>query len=262
MTELVTTQQQILFNVLLIGDSCTDVYCYGSCDRLSPEAPVPILKFTNNVIKPGMASNVKENLEAFGIAVDFITNNEEIQKVRYIDERSGQHLLRVDYEKPLVPWSGRLMIPLESYNAIVISDYNKGFLTYEHIEQLRQNYDGPIFLDTKKTDLKRFDGCIVKINETEYKNSISVPENLIVTLGSDGALHKNKYQEAIYPTKRVEVTDVCGAGDTFLSALTFEHLRSKNFNKSITFANRCSAITVQHRGVYSLTKDDINSIIV
>jgi D-beta-D-heptose 7-phosphate kinase/D-beta-D-heptose 1-phosphate adenosyltransferase len=262
MIESEIIQPQTSFNVLLIGDSCVDTYCYGSCDRLSPEAPVPVLKFTNTVTKPGMAANVKENLEAFGINVDFITNNEEIQKVRYIDEKTGQHLLRVDYESPLVPWSGRLMIPLESYNAIVISDYNKGFLTYEHIEQLRQNFDGPIFLDTKKTDLIRFDGCVVKINETEYKNRTSVPENLIVTLGSDGAMHKHKYQEAIYPTKKVEVTDVCGAGDTFLAALTFEHLRSKNFNRSITFANQCSAITVQHRGVYSLTEDDIDSIII
>jgi D-beta-D-heptose 7-phosphate kinase/D-beta-D-heptose 1-phosphate adenosyltransferase len=209
-----------------------------------------------------MASNVKDNLEAFGIAVDFITNNEEIQKLRYIDEKTGQHLLRVDYESPLVPWSGRLMVPLESYDAIVISDYNKGFLTYEHIEQLRQNFNGPIFLDTKKTDLERFNGCVVKINETEYKNKKSIPDNLIVTLGSDGAMHRHVDREAIYPTKRVEVTDVCGAGDTFLSALTFEHLRSKDFNKSILFANQCSAITVQHRGVYSLTKDDIDSIIL
>jgi D-beta-D-heptose 7-phosphate kinase/D-beta-D-heptose 1-phosphate adenosyltransferase len=262
MTDLKNTQQQTPFNVLLIGDSCTDTYCYGSCDRLSPEAPVPVLKFNNTVTKPGMAANVKENLEAFGINVDFITNNEEIQKVRYIDEKTGQHLLRVDHEALLIPWSGRLMIPLESYDAIVISDYNKGFLTYEHIEQLRQNFDGPVFIDTKKSDLIRFNGCVVKINETEYKNRISVPENLIVTLGSDGAMHKHKYQEAIYPTKKVEVTDVCGAGDTFLAALTFEHLRSNNFNKSISFANQCSAITVQHRGVYSLTSTDIDSIIV
>ena len=262
MTDLKNTQQQTPFNVLLIGDSCTDTYCYGSCDRLSPEAPVPVLKFNNTVTKPGMAANVKENLEAFGINVDFITNNEEIQKVRYIDEKTGQHLLRVDHETLLIPWSGRLMIPLESYDAIVISDYNKGFLTYEHIEQLRQNFDGPVFIDTKKSDLIRFNGCVVKINETEYKNKISVPENLIVTLGSDGAMHKHKYQEAIYPTKKVEVTDVCGAGDTFLAALTFEHLRSNNFNKSISFANQCSAITVQHRGVYSLTSTDIDSIIV
>lgn len=262
MADLKNTQQQIQYNVLLIGDSCIDIYCYGSCDRLSPEAPVPVLKFSKTVTKPGMASNVKDNLESFGIAVDFITNNEEIQKLRYIDEKTGQHLLRVDYESPLVPWSGRLMVPLESYDAIVISDYNKGFLTYEHIEQLRQNFNGPIFLDTKKTDLERFNGCVVKINEIEYKNRKSMPDNLIVTLGSDGAMRKHIDQEAIYPTKRVEVTDVCGAGDTFLSALTFEHLRSKDFNKSIPFANQCSAITVQHRGVYSLTKDDIDSIIL
>ena len=152
MTELKNTQLQKQFNVLLIGDSCIDEYCYGSIDRLSPEAPVPVLKFVSTTTSPGMAANVKANLLAFGLEVDFTTNNENIIKTRHIDLRSGQHMLRVDRDIELLPWSGYSPFSLDEYDAIVISDYNKGFVTYEAIEKLRNEFTGPIFIDTKKTD--------------------------------------------------------------------------------------------------------------
>ena len=84
------------FKVLLIGDSCQDIYHFGTCDRISPEAPVLILKENKIETKAGMAANVKENLTSFGFLVDFITNEEVIKKHRYIDEKTKHHLLRVD----------------------------------------------------------------------------------------------------------------------------------------------------------------------
>jgi D-beta-D-heptose 7-phosphate kinase/D-beta-D-heptose 1-phosphate adenosyltransferase len=208
-----------------------------------------------------MAANVKDNLEAFGLVVDFITNEEEITKTRFIDEKSGQHLLRVDNDIALRPWNGKTLRPLETYNAIVISDYNKGFLTYELIEKLRREYKGPVFVDTKKQDLSRFDKCFVKINELEYNARFSICPDLIVTLGGKGAMYKRLFNERFFPTIKTEVVDVCGAGDTFLSALTYEYLRSSNMDTAINFANQCSAITVRHRGVYVLTNTDIDSIV-
>ena len=94
-------------NVLLIGDSCVDEYKIGTIDRLSPEAPVPVIKIVETESVPGMAANVKKNLEHLGVYPDFITNEQTILKTRYIDKRSGQHMLRVDDEPELVEWSGR-----------------------------------------------------------------------------------------------------------------------------------------------------------
>ena len=74
--------QQKQLKVLLIGDSCTDEYVYGSCERLNPEAPVPILKYSRKEIKKGMAWNVRENIESFGIEVHMITNQAPIPKTR------------------------------------------------------------------------------------------------------------------------------------------------------------------------------------
>jgi D-beta-D-heptose 7-phosphate kinase/D-beta-D-heptose 1-phosphate adenosyltransferase len=237
----------------LIGDRCEDEYYIGSCERLSPEAPVPILKIQENFTTPGMAANVKKNFEALEQDVDFISNDKKIKKIRYIDKRSGQHLLRVDDEPKIPSWSGRLgmLRSVHNYDAIVISDYNKGFLTYEQIEKLIvENPTKPIFIDTKKTDLKRFTGAFIKINFYEYNKCISVPENekgLIVTNGENGAMHSLKH----YAAPKVDVADVCGAGDTFLAFLVYGYLESKDIDKAIELAIKAASESVKHRGNYA-----------
>jgi hypothetical protein len=92
----------------LIGDSCIDEYYYGSCDRLNPEAPVPVLKITRWSSSAGMAANVKSNLEAFGCDVDFMTGGKKSIKRRYIDDRSKQHIVRVDEDKINPPFNPNL----------------------------------------------------------------------------------------------------------------------------------------------------------
>jgi D-beta-D-heptose 7-phosphate kinase/D-beta-D-heptose 1-phosphate adenosyltransferase len=253
MIESKTTQLLKKFKVLLIGDSCIDEYIYGQCHRLSPEAPVPVLNLSKKETKPGMAANVYENLKSFNIDVDFVTNAEIIVKTRYIDEKSGQHLLRVDQEGISTCWNGNLHCNINSYDALVISDYNKGFLTYELIERLIKDFSGPVFIDTKKEELSKFEGAIVKINNLEYSKARSFCSNVIVTLGKDGA----KYKEKIFSAPVVEVYDVCGAGDTFLAALSYKYLETTEIEKAINFANKAAAISVQHSGVYVLTEKDI-----
>lgn len=249
-------QQQDSFNVLLIGDSCIDEYKIGTIDRLSPEAPVPVIKIVESISVPGMAANVKKNFENLGIDVDFVTNNEEIVKCRYIDKRSGQHMLRVDTEPEICQWSRRLPLPLHTYDVVIISDYDKGFLTYESIRYLVEMSRCPVFIDTKKKDLAFFgedSRVYIKINDLESKLATSKPTNLIVTKGGDGAY----YNGAVFPTKSVEVMDVCGCGDTFLAALTAQYLFTKDIEKAIIFANIAAGITVQHRGNYAPSYDEI-----
>lgn len=261
MTELKNSQQQQKFTVLLIGDNCRDEYVVGMVDRLSPEAPVPVIKIHEQYSVPGMAANVKINLMKLGIDLDFITNDQEIIKTRYIDYRSQQHLLRVDTEPEIVSWSGKLSFPISEYQAVVISDYNKGFLTYENIENIINSCSCPVFIDTKKQDLNRFsaDHVYIKINELEYKNRSSLPKNLIVTLGDKGAKLITPMSEILISTRPVDVVDVCGCGDTFLSALTYQYLLTKDIESAIIFANRAAGITVQHRGNYSPSLEEINN---
>lgn len=240
------------FNILLIGDNCIDIYQYGTVDRISPEAPVPVFKFSHEEQRPGMAGNVLANLEALECQVNFLTGATS-RKTRLIDSRSKQHIVRIDEDAVDQPIEIVSMLP-KKYDAIVISDYNKGTVTYELIEQLRKEFAGPIFVDTKKQDLKRLEGCIVKINELEFSKIVSECSDLIVTLGKAGA----RYRGRRYHAQQVEVTDVCGAGDTFLSALTFSYLRyERNIDLAMRFAIAASALTVQHLGCYAPTLDKI-----
>ena len=68
-------QLQRQFNVLLLGETCKDEYVYGTVERISPEAPVPVFDYERTEVKPGMAGNVYHNLKAFGCSVDFISQN-------------------------------------------------------------------------------------------------------------------------------------------------------------------------------------------
>lgn len=254
MSEIMIIQQQKPFKILLIGDNCIDVYQYGSIDRISPEAPVPIFKFSHEERREGMAGNVYNNLTNLNCDVKFV-HSESSTKIRLIDTRSKQHIVRIDDDVKCTP----ILIDnldFSDYDAVVISDYNKGTVSYEFVEELRNRFYGPIFVDTKKRDLARFEGCIIKINMYEYSQLTSKPSEyteLIVTHGDKGVIWQGHHIKA----EPVEVSDVCGAGDTFLSALTYQYLKCSDMKQSIMFANKASSLTVQHFGVYSPNIEEI-----
>jgi D-beta-D-heptose 7-phosphate kinase/D-beta-D-heptose 1-phosphate adenosyltransferase len=250
MIDIVTIQQQKPFKILLVGDNCKDIYQYGTVDRISPEAPVPVFVPTYKEERDGMAGNVFNNLEALGCEVNYL-HSETSTKTRLIDVRSKQHIVRIDDDVESTPLIFDSAIP-QIYDAIVVSDYNKGTVSYELIEEL-QATGIPVFVDTKKTDLARLEGCYVKINSLEYSRAKTFPTELIVTNGKSGATYKGN----IYPVPEVGVTDVCGAGDTFLAALVYQHLMYGDIRVAIDFANRASAVTVQHSGVYAPTLEEI-----
>lgn len=267
------TQQQKSLNVLLIGETCQDEFHYGQCTRLNPEAPVPVLDFEYGMVCPGMAANVRENLDSFGCIIDFVTNDQEdIKKIRYIDKKSGHQLLRVDHgvavKNPLsmldyfiVGQAGtRIPDDLSKYDVLIISDYDKGFLPYTIAKSICEDFKdkGKIFVDSKKKDLSCFENAIIKINEYEDEESHDLPNNceLIVTLGKRGAMWNNKH----FPAPSVSVYDVTGAGDVFLSTLAVCNTLGDSLEESIKKAVKMASISVQHAGTYKVTQEDINEV--
>ena len=244
------TPPQRPFQILLIGDSCIDEYQYGTVDRISPEAPVPIFKYLRSEEKQGMVYNVRNNLEKLGCHVTLLTR-EPSRKIRLIDSKSGHHITRIDRDVLAVPLDV-INFSSSDYDAIVISDYNKGTVTYGLVEDLIKDSTCPVYVDTKKTDLKRFEGAVVKINSLENSLATSFPTELIVTQGKAGA----QYKGIVYPSPAIEVTDVCGAGDTFLASLVYFHLITGNLNITIPLANKASAVTVQKLGTYAPTMEE------
>jgi len=248
------TQAQKRYRILLIGDACNDIYTYGYVNRISPEAPIPVFEPHYTIHKDGMAGNVCKNLEALGCTVNFL-HGKSSEKNRLIDERSKQQIVRVDRDVESDPITFETEIP-PVYDAIVISDYNKGTISYELITDLIKTVTVPIFIDTKKTDLASMNGCYIKINALEKKRATSKanPEWLIVTHGSDGA----EWNGWVYPAEIAgDVTDICGAGDTFFAALVYKFLETKHMPEAIKFANKASAVTVKHVGVYAPRLEEI-----
>ncbi len=250
--------------VLIVGDSCKDVFIYGDIKRLTPEAPVPVFNPLREIQNYGMAKNVANNVEALGISIYTMTNPNSIKKVRYVDNKSNQMVLRVDEHdyceridmeslssiqnnKYIVWGSGETKV-----DAIIISDYCKGFLTESDIKWICDNNKN-VFVDTKKKLGEWINNVTyLKINSLEYENNeeflneyYGIMDKTIVTKGNEGCLFKNK----MYPTEDVQVKDISGAGDTFLAGLVVEYLNSNDIEKAIKFAQDCTKIVVQKHGV-------------
>jgi D-beta-D-heptose 7-phosphate kinase/D-beta-D-heptose 1-phosphate adenosyltransferase len=230
--------------ILVIGDACIDEYRYGEIRRVNPESSAPLLNFDKSEEKMGMAFNVAQNLRAFGALVDLFVPDSLSRKIRYIDRRTGEHLLRVDQDVGAKAFD--FSHNFHGIDAIVISDYNKGFVSDETILNLRQQFKGPIYMDTKKKNLADFSDIYIKINERELFESTSLPagDKLIVTYGAKGC----GYMDRMYPAKKIEVVDVCGAGDVFLAAMSVKHLETGDMSKALPFANEKAAISCQSIG--------------
>lgn len=240
--------------LLVIGESCTDVFVYGRAERLAPEAPAPVFVPTRETNNPGMAANVVKNLKALGAEVDFVTNTNNIIKKRYVDDKTNHLLLRVDTgDEEVKPWSVyEWNINNELYDAVVVSDYCKGFLTENSIASICNSHNN-VFVDTKKK-IGRYLSLVkyLKINQKEFNDSedylmqnMSLFKKTIVTLGKEGCSLNNK----IYPVQEVAVKDQAGAGDTFLAGLVYKFVSTKDIDKSIEFANECATKVVTKRGV-------------
>ena len=247
--------------VLVIGDSCLDEYIYCTTYRFCPDAPVPILKPESFVSTLGMAGNVVDNLKALEVEVELISNANKIKKTRYVDERTNHMFVRVDEgEDDVFPIAKKSLesIKWEEYNAVIISDYCKGFIDEDTIKHISEQH--PLtFLDTKKQiDNYAKNITFIKINDVEYRYSADFLDKeyldkLIITRGPNGA----EYEGKVYPVKKVDVRDTSGAGDTFLAGLVTCYLKDNNIINAIKFANKCATQVVQKKGTAKVNKNEI-----
>lgn len=239
--------------ILVIGESCRDIFVYCNSNRLCPEAPVPVLNVVDQRENPGMAGNVRRNIESIYGKVDIYTNIDwyQITKTRYVHQETNHMFFRVDTTQNIERVDVN-KINL-NYDLIVISDYNKGFLTVEDIEYICSKHPN-VFIDTKKilgswVSNARF----IKINDYEYNNSKSflteeISSKIIHTMGGLGC----EYQGKRYATKKVEVKDLSGAGDSFIAALVVKFIETDDIIQSIKYANHCASKVVAQKGVTTI----------
>lgn len=242
--------------ITIIGELCHDVFKYGNVTRLCPEAPVPVLTDVYTETNFGMAGNVKENLLAHNLDlnINLIHQKSTIRKIRYLDDKTNHMFLRVDEgedEIDKLVLTPEKVEDITNSDLVIVSDYNKGFLTEEVLIQIGKLSKLSI-IDTKKTISEDLidSFTFIKLNEHEYERNKNISDKnkdkFIITLGMNGA----KHNDIVFPSPSPKQTiDVSGAGDTFTAFFSLKYYETKNISESITFANQMASIVVSKRGV-------------
>lgn len=186
------------FHVAVLGDFMLDRYIYGEARKISPEAPVPVLDFSEEVMAPGGAGNVVANLTGLGLSVTavgrigndtfgdnllnlqpmviadtsyMIRNGKTTVKTRIMGSRR-QQMLRIDNEEFFMPKTNDRQIVLDSLkkcidkgiDGVIFSDYGKGFCSTElcsSVIYLCKNHGIPVFIDPKNNDWSHYQGAFL-----------------------------------------------------------------------------------------------------
>jgi ribokinase len=138
---------------------------------------------------------------------------------------------------------------------VVVSDYDKGFLSVDNIIKIGKSSKLSIIDAKKKLNRQIIDSfTFVKLNENEWKNNEELVSGfetkLLITLGIRGCQWIGEIFTSVNP---IVTMDVSGAGDTFTSAFIINYYSSRNISESIQFANKMASIVVSKRGVQTVT---------
>jgi bifunctional ADP-heptose synthase (sugar kinase/adenylyltransferase) len=148
------------------------------------------------------------------------------------------------------------------FDAVVVSDYNKGIIDADMIARLSV-CKLPVFIDTKKPDLslwQKIEKCYVKINSKEFAASknFETLTHLIVTEGQNGCSYYSKgLLTAKYNTVPVEDPDVTGAGDVFFSAFILSLLERFPIEEAMKRANKAASISCTRFGTTTVTRSEL-----
>jgi bifunctional ADP-heptose synthase (sugar kinase/adenylyltransferase) len=245
--------------VLVIGDLIIDKNIHGKVPRLCPEAPIPVFVPETVETLAGGAGLVAANLEALGILVERVYGSES-RKTRYFSGHQ-QIGLRFD-EDSISKWDGvpvELLKRLPEFDAVVISDYNKGAISDQDARRIITDSPCPVFVDTKRSNPEVFARCFAIFpNDVEFKlfGDHSPYQHVIHKDGANGCYVDGKHVQ----TTALQAFDVTGAGDCFLAAFVVSHLNGSSLHKCAKTANKAAGIAVQHVGSYIFSSQDSSQL--
>ncbi len=307
-------------NILVIGDIIVDHFIYGSVTRISPEAPVPVVNVQKESLLLGGSANVLHNLYGLGargticgiIGTDFmgeqfLTLLEEIdfptngvvrtsdrpttKKTRVIAQ--NQQIVRFDREQstPLTAEILQSMYDfldnhLGKFQAVVVSDYNKGVICaplMNHLRILLKKHNIPMIVDPKPGHPEFFKGAtIITPNnlETKLMSGVDITdadsllaaatklkkeidsEAVLITRGEEGmALLSGDEPLFSIPTVAREVYDVTGAGDTVIATLAMGLAVGLSHKEAATLANYAAGIVVGKVGTATTSKEELLEVL-
>lgn len=306
--------------ILVIGDLMLDHYLFGHVRRISPEAPVPVVEAVRDQYLLGGAANVASNLVDLGVQTSLMAmmgtdepadRLESLLKARGIDTSlilrcasrpttvktrilaGNQQMLRLDREEisllrssELFEATHRIQSVFSQFDAIIVSDYGKGFLSVEMLNAIRtlgQSHQGiPVVVDPKARTFERYAGFAAMTPnqleaetasgaELEHEGSILDVgrsmrrelglECLVITLGRRGMLVVESEREVMIPARAREVYDVTGAGDTVISVLTATRACGLSWEMSARLANGAAGIVVGKLGAATVSREEFEWVI-
>lgn len=190
--------------ILVVGDVMLDQYWSGSARRISPEAPVPVVKVNTDEVRAGGAANVAMNIAALGAQVSLIgtigndsfgeqltevvsnagvrpvwvnTDSGTICKLRVLSHH--QQLIRMDFENAIPEQTAQMVADkvateVSNFDVLVISDYAKGTLQFvEKIIAHAKQANVPVLIDPKGLDFSRYQGAtLIKPNQQEFEQIV------------------------------------------------------------------------------------------
>jgi D-glycero-beta-D-manno-heptose-7-phosphate kinase len=299
--------------IAVVGDAMLDVYLRGEVDRISPEAPVPVVRVRERRYALGGAANVAQNVVAIGAACDLVaaigsdTGGETLRSMLEVIEADpsslvtvnrptttktrivarSQQLVRVDEEEDVDLEGGeveRLLravhAAVDSADAVVLEDYNKGVLVARVIQECIARARGrgiPVVVDPKYKNFFHYRGAMVfKPNRRELEAALGAAvdlehpdtlpatlrrlgvEHLLLTLGERGmALISPEGEILRVPTVAREVYDVVGAGDTVTAYLAAVLAAGGSAAEAAVIANYAAGVEVGKLGAATVTSDEV-----
>ncbi|HEX8463588.1 MAG TPA: PfkB family carbohydrate kinase [Abditibacterium sp.] len=306
--------------VAVLGDLMLDEWIIGSAHRISPEAPVPVVRLEKRETAPGGAANVVMNLLSLGararaggvvgddeagrdLAQELATAGADIAalvrdasrpttlKTRVVAQR--QQMVRIDRESD-EPLSGAIIEELRARfeallsgaGALCLSDYAKGIAhcgVFASVIAAAREAQIIVTGGPKPANLRCFEGAdFLSLNQKEASEasgsklqtsaeieaageSLRIKAGakcLAITRGGAGVSVFFGDQKMVpIPAYEVEVFDVAGAGDTFLSAATLALARGADGVEASRFGNLAAAASVRHVGVVAVTRADMERVL-
>ncbi len=310
--------------VLVVGDILLDRYTWGRAERISPEAPVVVLRRTKSEHRLGGAASVAQllsGLDAEVMLAGVLGNDSRAATVRRLldqsnmqsslvlrdaerptslkerflgqsDRQDAQQILRVDDEQR-TPLSPKLETAIgqsiraasQECQAILISDYGKGVCTPAVIQAgiaaAKENklplivdpargvdlhqYHGADMLTPNRTEASLASGRAINTIDDALSAAVALRDqagvrSVLITLDRDGMVCAPPEGSAFHlPTKKREICDVTGAGDTVLALLGIGHARKVSLRQMLALANAAAGIQVERLGVAAVSWPEIHA---
>ncbi|MDU3068909.1 MAG: bifunctional D-glycero-beta-D-manno-heptose-7-phosphate kinase/D-glycero-beta-D-manno-heptose 1-phosphate adenylyltransferase HldE [Escherichia coli] len=280
---------------MVVGDVMLDRYWYGPTSRISPEAPVPVVKVNTIEERPGGAANVAMNIASLGanarlvgltgiddaaralsksladvnVKCDFVSvpTHPTITKLRVLSR--NQQLIRLDFEEGFEgvdpqPLHERINQALSSIGALVLSDYAKGALaSVQQMIQLARKAGVPVLIDPKGTDFERYRGAtLLTPNLSEFEAVVGKckTEEEIVERGMK--LIADYELSALLVTRSEQgMSLLTGAGDTVIGVLAATLAAGNSLEEACFFANAAAGVVVGKLGTSTVSPIELENAV-